>query len=64
MFPGIGFRIQVSLTCLLLSNECQANCRDRLIVVAVFALCVGHPGLFFSPKARTQPSTSSSDVEK
>ncbi|GJN71356.1 RTA-like protein [Purpureocillium lilacinum] len=35
-----------------------------LIVVAVFALCVGHPGLFFSPKARTQPSTSSSDVEK
>ncbi|KAJ6441088.1 RTA-like protein [Purpureocillium lavendulum] len=35
-----------------------------LIVVAVFALCFGHPGLFFSPKARMQPSSSNSDVEK
>ncbi|KAJ6437955.1 RTA-like protein [Purpureocillium lavendulum] len=35
-----------------------------LIVIAVFALCIGHPGLFFNPKARTQPSSSRSDVEK
>ncbi|UNI17581.1 hypothetical protein JDV02_003913 [Purpureocillium takamizusanense] len=35
-----------------------------LIVIAVFALCIGHPGLFFGSEATMHPSTSSSDVEK
>ncbi|KID75646.1 Efflux pump himE [Metarhizium brunneum] len=35
-----------------------------LIIIAAFALCVGHPGLLFSPKANVAGSNSASDVEK
>ncbi|KAJ6436283.1 integrase core domain-containing protein [Purpureocillium lavendulum] len=35
-----------------------------LIVIAVFALCIGHPGLSFSMKASTRQSSISSDVQK
>jgi hypothetical protein len=37
----------------------------RLIVIAVFCLCVGHPGLVFNDRAtRKISASSSSDVEK
>ncbi|KAG8406284.1 RTA1 like protein [Metarhizium acridum] len=35
-----------------------------LIVIAAFALCIGHPGLLFSHKANVARSNSASDVEK
>ncbi|OAA50493.1 parasitic phase-specific protein PSP-1 [Metarhizium rileyi] len=35
-----------------------------LIVIAAFALCIGHPGLLFSPQSTDSQSSTASDVEK
>ncbi|PNY23444.1 uncharacterized protein TCAP_06613 [Tolypocladium capitatum] len=35
-----------------------------LVVIAVFSLCIGHPGMFLSPRAMINRSNNGSDAEK
>lgn len=60
--------------CLLDLKECKlsslsvlrsiANYDDSLIVLAVYSLCIGHPGLVFSERAGLSPADQSGDMER
>lgn len=46
------------------SYQGDANYCYRLIVLAVYSLCIGHPGLVFNEKAGLAPGNQTHDVER